>query len=79
MRASTISPEQQGQQDLLLDRKRLCTAAQALGDAPFSVLFRFVEEQVHRHEPGLSAIFAMLQNDGDGHFAQPINVQCQQA
>jgi hypothetical protein len=54
--------------DLLLDRKRLCTAAQALAGSSFSILFQFVEEQGHRHEHGLSAILVILQNDGDGHF-----------
>jgi hypothetical protein len=36
--------------------------------ASFTVLFRFVEEQAHGHERGLSAIFVILQNDGDDLF-----------
>jgi hypothetical protein len=69
--------------DLLLDSKRLCTAAQALAGSPFSTLFRFVEEQAHCHEHGLSAIFVILQNDGNDHFytahKEKVNSQQQQA
>jgi Leucine Rich repeat len=53
----------------LLDRKRLCTAANALaGSNSFSILFRFVEEMAHGHDHGLGAIFVILQNDGEDHF-----------
>jgi Leucine Rich repeat len=58
--------------NLLLERKRLCTEASTLGGSPFSVLFSFVE-RAHRHEHGLSAIFRILQNDGEDHFSQANN------
>jgi Leucine Rich repeat len=57
---------------LILDRKRLCMAAQALAGSTFSVLFRAVEK-AHRHEHGLSAIFVILQNDGEDHFCNANN------
>jgi hypothetical protein len=57
----------QHQLDLLYARKRLGTAAQALAGSSFSVLFRAVEE-AHHHEHGLSAIFVILQNDGEDYF-----------
>jgi Ran GTPase-activating protein (RanGAP) involved in mRNA processing and transport len=63
-----LNPDEQRRLDLLLDRKRLCTAAQALAGSSFSVLFQFVEEQAHCHEHGLSAILVILQNDGDDYF-----------
>jgi Leucine Rich repeat len=53
---------------LLMCRKRLCTAAQALAGSEFSDLFQFVQEEAHGHEHGLSAIYIILQNDGDDHF-----------
>jgi hypothetical protein len=46
---------------------------QALAGSTFSTLFRFVEEQAHRHEYGLGAIFVVLQNDGDDHFCKANN------
>jgi hypothetical protein len=54
--------------DLLLERKRLCNVAQAFAGLSFSLLFGFVKETAHHHEHGLSAIFVILQNDGDDHF-----------
>jgi Leucine Rich repeat len=66
------NPDQRRRLGLLLDRKRLCTAATAIAGSPFSVLFRFVEE-VHRHEHGLGAIFVILQNDGDDYFCNAFN------
>jgi Leucine Rich repeat len=68
-----LNPDQRLRLDMLLDRKRLVSAATALGGAPFSVLFRFVKEQAHGHEHGLGAIFMILQNDGDDHFCTANN------
>jgi hypothetical protein len=62
-----LSSDQQRRLDLLLDRKRLVTKAQALGGSTFPVLFRFVEE-ARCHEQGLGAIFVILQNDGEDYF-----------
>jgi Leucine Rich repeat len=46
---------------LLLERKRLVTAAQALGDAPASVVFeKLVKTNAHEH--GLSATFLILRD-----------------
>jgi Leucine Rich repeat len=58
---------------LLFARKRLVARASALAGSTFPVLFRFVEEQAHRHEQGLGAIFVILQNDGDDHFYTALN------
>jgi Leucine Rich repeat len=63
-----LDPDQQRRLDLVLERKRLCTTAQALAGSSFSVLFQFVEEHAHGHEHGLGAIFVILQNDGEDHF-----------
>jgi Leucine Rich repeat len=63
----TLNQDQERRLTLLLDRKRLCTEAQALAGTDFSAMFRFVEK-AHRHEHGLSAIFVMLQNDGEDRF-----------
>jgi hypothetical protein len=54
-----LSPEQHRRLDLLFDRKRLHTEAQALGSAPFSVVFQKLL-QVNTHEQGLSASFVIL-------------------
>jgi Leucine Rich repeat len=63
-----LNPDQRHRLGLLLERKRLCNAAQTLAGSTFPVLFNFVEEQAHSHEHGLSAIFVILQNDGEDHF-----------
>jgi hypothetical protein len=68
-----LSPDQHRRMELLLDRKRLCTAVQVLAGSPCSVLFRFVEEQAHRVEHALSAIPVILQNEGDIHFCTANN------
>jgi Ran GTPase-activating protein (RanGAP) involved in mRNA processing and transport len=68
----TLCPDDQRRLDLLLDRKRLCTEASALAGSAFSVLFRAMED-AHRHEHGLSAIFLILQNDGDDYFSTAHN------
>jgi hypothetical protein len=68
----TFSPDQQRRFNLILERNRLYTAAKALAGSPFSVLFQFMEE-AHRHENGLSAIFAILRNDGDDYFCNANN------
>jgi hypothetical protein len=63
-----LSSDQRRRLNLLLGRKRLCTAAQTLAGSNFAVLFRFVEK-AHRHEHGLGAtVFMILQNDGDYCF-----------
>jgi Leucine Rich repeat len=66
-----LDPDHRRRLDLLLDRKRQCTDASALAGSSFSVLFRAVEE-FHRHEHGLSAIFLILQNDGNDYFCNAI-------
>jgi Leucine Rich repeat len=68
----SLNPDQRRRLDLLLDRKRLVKAAQALAGSTFPVLFQFVEK-AHRHENGLGAIFVILQNDGDDHFCHAHN------
>jgi hypothetical protein len=67
-----LTTDQQRFLDLLLDRKRQCTEAQALAGSPFPVLFRAME-QAHRHEHDLGAILMLLQNDGDDHFYTALN------
>jgi Leucine Rich repeat len=52
---------------------RLYTAALAVGGQPFPVLFQAVLEEAHHHEFGLSAIFVILQNDGDDYFCSANN------
>jgi hypothetical protein len=60
--------DQQRRLDFVLHGgNRLYTAAQAVGGQPFPVLFQAVEE-AHPHEFGLSAIFVILQNDGNDYF-----------
>jgi Ran GTPase-activating protein (RanGAP) involved in mRNA processing and transport len=66
-------PDQRRRLELLLDRKRLCCKAATLAGAPFSVLISFVLDQAHGHEHGLSAIFLILQNDGEDHFCTANN------
>jgi Leucine Rich repeat len=68
-----LNPDQQRRLGWLLERKRLCNAAQALAGSTFSVLFRFVEEQAHGHAHGLGAIFIILKNDGEYHFCSANN------
>jgi Leucine Rich repeat len=68
-----LNDDQQLRLNLLLERKRLCVAAQALAGSTFPVLFRFVEEQAHWHEHGLGAIFVILQNDGEDFFCTAHN------
>jgi hypothetical protein len=51
--------EQSRRLDLLFDRKRLDTEAQALGSSPPSVVFQKLI-QVNSHEQGLSASFVIL-------------------
>jgi Leucine Rich repeat len=68
----TLNPDQQRRLELLLERKCLCTAAQARAGSSFPVLFRVVEV-AHRHEHGLGAIFVILLNDGDDHFCNANN------
>jgi hypothetical protein len=68
-----VDPDQRHRLDLLLERKRLVTAAQALAGSYFSDLFRFVEEEAHSHEHGMSAILVVLQNDGDDYFCNANN------
>jgi hypothetical protein len=67
-----LSPDQRRRLNLILNRKRQCTTAQALAGSTFSVLFPAVEE-AHGHEYGLSAIFVILQNDGDDYFCNANN------
>jgi hypothetical protein len=57
---------------LLLERKRLCTSATDLVGSSFSALFCFVEE-AHRDEHGFSAIFVILQTDGEDQFCNANN------
>jgi hypothetical protein len=68
----TRSSDDRRRLDLILDRKRLCTEASALAGSAFPVLFRAVEE-AHGHEHGLSAIFVILQDDGDDYFCNANN------
>jgi Ran GTPase-activating protein (RanGAP) involved in mRNA processing and transport len=62
-----LGEENRRRLDLLLERRLLCTVAQALAGSTFSDLFQFVEA-ARRHDHGLSAIFLILRNDGDDHF-----------
>jgi Leucine Rich repeat len=71
--ATILSSDQQRRLHLLFDHRRLVSEAQALAGSTFSVLFRFVEKQAHCHEHGLSAIFVILQNDGDDYFHTALN------
>jgi Leucine Rich repeat len=73
--SNVLSLNQRQRLKLLLERKRLCTEAFALGGATFPVLFQAIQE-AHGHEHGLSAILAILQNDGeDICFSLPITAQ----
>lgn len=57
----SLSPDQQRRLDLLLARKRLGTAAKALGGAPSSVVFQKLL-QANSHEHGLGAAFIILRD-----------------
>jgi Leucine Rich repeat len=71
-----LNPDQKRRLNLLLDpeqKQRLCIEAQALAGSTFPVLFRFMEERAHGHRHGISAIFVILQNDGDDYFCNANN------
>ena len=57
--------------DLLLDRKRLHTEAQALGGAPVTVVFQKLL-QANSHEHGLSAAFVILRDHPSYDFAEQL-------
>jgi hypothetical protein len=71
-----LDPDQRRRLDfVLMGGNRLFTAARALGGQPFPVLFQAVLEEAHPHEFGLTAIFVILQNDGDDYFCSANNCE----
>jgi NLR family CARD domain-containing protein 3 len=67
-----LIPDPRDRLDLILDRNRMVAKAQSLAGSTFTILFRAMEE-AHHHKYGLSAIFVILQNDGDDLFCTALN------